>query len=185
MNSELRNLKRKILKDLKVELLDEFGKNFQRRAFFDRPWPERTYPGGRGSLMQATGYGKNSIRGTLRQNGVEFSTDTPYMGLHNRGGKIPITPRMRKFFWFMFYQNTGSMTFSIKKRQANNTKRNRALSAKAQYWRNMALTRKSEITIPQRQFIGDHPRVRQAAREVIHQNLQNAFRELAKALQPR
>lgn len=185
MNSELRNLKRKILKDLKVELLDEFDRNFERQAFFDRSWPERTYPVTRGSLMQVTGRGRRSIRGTLRQNGVEFSTDTPYMGLHNRGGKIPITPRMRKFFWAMYYQSSGGMTFSIKKRQANNTKRNRALSAKAQYWRNMALTRKSEIAIPQRQFIGDHPRVRQAAREVIHQNLQNAFRELAKALQPR
>ena len=42
MNSNLRNLKRKILTDLKVELLDEFDRNFERRAFFDRPWPERS-----------------------------------------------------------------------------------------------------------------------------------------------
>ena len=59
------------------------------------------------------------------------------------------------------------------------------LSAKAQYWRNMALTKKDTITIPQRQVIGNHPRVRQVTREVIHQNLQSAFRDLAKVLQPR
>lgn len=47
----MRDLKRKILTDLKVELLDEFDRNFERRAFFDRPWPDRSYPGGRGSLV--------------------------------------------------------------------------------------------------------------------------------------
>ena len=185
MNSNLRNLKRKILTDLKVELLDEFDRNFERRAFFDRPWPERSYPGGRGSRLQASGRGRKSFRGTILQNGVQFSTDTSYMGLHNRGGKIKITPRMRKFFWAMYYQNAGGITYSVKKRQANDTKRNRTLSAKAQYWRNMALTKKDAITIPQRQIIGDHPRVRQVAREVIHQDMQSAFRELAKALNPR
>ena len=182
---KMRDLKRKILTDLKVELLDEFDRNFERRAFFDRPWPDRSYPGGRGSLLQVTGRGRRSVRGTIRQNGVEFSTDTPYMGLHNRGGKIKITPRMRKFFWAMYCQNAGGITTSAKKRQASNTQRNRMLSAKAQYWRNMALTKKDTITIPQRQVIGDHPRVRQVTREVIHQNLQSAFRELAKVLQPR
>ena len=185
MNSNLRNLKRKILTDLKVERLDEFDRNFERRAFFDRPWPERSYPGGRGSLLQASGRGRKSFRGTILQNGVQFSTDTPYMGLHNRGGKIKITPRMRKFFWAMYYQNAGGMTYSVKKRQANNTQRNRMLSAKAQYWRSLALTKKDTITIPQRQIIGDHPHIRQVAREVIHQDMQSAFRELAKALQPR
>lgn len=182
---KMRDLKRKILTDLKVELLDEFDRNFQRRAFFDRPWPGRKSPGNGDKLLNDTGYGRNSIRGIIRQNGVEFSTDTPYMGLHNRGGKIKITPRMRKYFWYMYRQNTESITYSIKKRQANNTQRNRMLSAKAQFWKNMALTKKDHITIPQRQFIGDHPRVRQAVREVIHQNLQSAFRELAKVLQPR
>lgn len=183
--SNLFDLKRKILTDLKVELLEQFDTNFSRRAFFDRPWPERKYPGGRGSLMQVTGRGRRSIRGQIMQHGVGFSTDTPYMGLHNRGGKVPITPRMRKFFWAMYYQHAGAVTYSVKKRQAGNTQRNRMLSAKAQFWRNMALTKKKEITIPQRQVIGDHPRVRQAIREVIHRNLQSAFRDLAKALQPR
>lgn len=170
MNSELRNLKRQILKDLKIELLEEFDKNFERRAFFDQPWQERSYPGGRGSLLQATGRGRRSFRSVILRNGVQFSTDTPYMGLHNRGGKVTITPRMRKFFWAMYYKKGG---------------KNKQPGAAARYWRNMALTKKSAITILQRQIIGDHPRVRQAARAVIHKNLQSAFTQLAKALQPR
>lgn len=95
---KLFDLKRKILTDLKVELLDEFDQNFQRRAFFDRPWPGRKSPGNGDKLLNDTGYGRNSIRGIIRQNGVEFSTDTPYMGLHNRGGKIKITPRCGNTF---------------------------------------------------------------------------------------
>lgn len=170
MNSDLHNLRRRILTDLKVELLDEFDKNFERRAFFDRPWPERSLPGGRGSLLQATGRGRRSFRGIILRSGVQFSTDTPYMGLHNRGGKVKITPRMRKFFWAMYYKKGG---------------KNKQPGAEARYWRNMALTKKTAITIPQRQIIGDHPRVRQAAREVIHRNLQKTFTQLAMALQPR
>ncbi len=42
------DLKKKIISDLKVEMSDEFDQNFSRKAFFDRPWPERSYPGGRG-----------------------------------------------------------------------------------------------------------------------------------------
>lgn len=107
---KLFDLKRKILTDLKVELLDEFDRNFQRRAFFDRPWPGRKSPGNGDKLLNDTGYGRNSIRGTIRQNGVEFSTDTPYMGLHNRGRKdqdhtpdaeillVHVSPKCRKHY---------------------------------------------------------------------------------------
>ena len=38
------DLKHKILNDLRVELSDEFDRNFQRKAFFDRPWPPRRNP---------------------------------------------------------------------------------------------------------------------------------------------
>ena len=139
---KLFDLKRKILTDLKVELLDEFDQNFQRRAFFDRPWPGRKSPGNGDKLLNDTGYGRNSIRGIIRQNGVEFSTDTPYMGLHNRGGKIKITPRMRKYFWYMYRQNTESITYSIKKRRYGRlyTKTCRALSGNSQKSCNLGKT---------------------------------------------
>ena len=35
------DLKQKILNDLRVELSDEFDRNFQRKAFFDQSWPPR------------------------------------------------------------------------------------------------------------------------------------------------
>lgn len=42
MNELLRN----ILADLRVETLDEFDRNFARKAFFNKPWPERRAPEG-------------------------------------------------------------------------------------------------------------------------------------------
>ena len=48
------DIKRKILNDLRVELSDEFDRNFQRKAFFDRPWPPRKL-GKKGSLLMVTG----------------------------------------------------------------------------------------------------------------------------------
>lgn len=151
------DLKKNILSDLKVELLDEFDQNFTRKAFFDQPWPERSHTGGRGSLMQVTGRGRRSIRGSVNANGVRFSSDTPYMGLHNAGGKVKVTPHMRKFFWAMYYKNGGK---GKKPRSA------------ALYWRGLALTKKSAITIPKRQVIGDHPRVQQAVRTIVNDNMQ-------------
>lgn len=185
MSSILRGLQSRIISDIRVELLDEFDQNFVRKAFFDRPWPSRNYPGRRGSLLQVTGRGRRGIRGTKSSTGVTFSTDTSYMGLHNSGGKVQITPRMRKYFWAMYYKSAGDMTHSSKKRVANNTARNRKLSDTAQFWRNMALTKKQTITMPQRQFLGDHPKVRTAVRQIIDNNMQRAFRDLAKALKPR
>ena len=53
MNPQL--LFRKILSDLRVEVLDEFNQNFTRKAFFDRPWPARKMDTGRGTLLVVSG----------------------------------------------------------------------------------------------------------------------------------
>lgn len=165
--NEWRNIKKKILTDLKVELLDEFDQNFTRKAFFDQPWQRRSYPSGRGSLMQVTGRGRRSVRSSVRANGVTYYSDTSYMGLHNAGGKVKITPRMRKFFWAMYYKAGG---------------KGKKPKPAALYWRGLALTKKSAITMPKRQVIGDHPRVQQVVRTVVNGNLQRCMASLAEVL---
>ncbi len=44
----------KILNDLRVELADEFDKNFERKGFFNEKWEDRKHDG-KGSLMFVTG----------------------------------------------------------------------------------------------------------------------------------
>lgn len=175
------DLKRKFLSDLRVELLDEFDQNFTRRAFFDEPWPKRKHAG-KGSLMQVSGRGRRSIRGETTANGVRWFSDTEYMGIHNRGGKIKITPKMRRYFWAQYYKHNGQMTYAIKNKKVGNSQRNRHMSIEAEFWKNMALTKKDTIEIPKRQVIGDHRRVGEIVKEIANRNLQEHMKRLAQIL---
>ena len=54
--SSTKSLWQQLLHDIQVELTEEFDRNFERKAFFDRPWrPRRSERSGRGSLMNVTG----------------------------------------------------------------------------------------------------------------------------------
>ena len=50
-----KQLEANILKDMRVELADEFDKNFQRKAFFTDAWKPRKDPKALGSLLVVTG----------------------------------------------------------------------------------------------------------------------------------
>ena len=55
------------LDDIKVELDEEFDRNFERKSFFDeQKWPERKFDDGVGSLMQRTGGLRKSISSRKR-----------------------------------------------------------------------------------------------------------------------
>lgn len=80
-------LKRNILSDLRVELTEEFDKNFERKAFFTDKWKQRANPNAKGSLLLVTGTLRRSIRSEVIANGVRFSSAVPYAAIHNEGGK--------------------------------------------------------------------------------------------------
>jgi phage gpG-like protein len=163
-----------ILTDLQVELSDEFDRNFERKAFFDRPWPQTKWPNNRGSLMQRTGAGRKSIRGKVAGDNIVWRSSLPYMGIHNEGGEIVVTAQMRKFFWAMYYKASGGITYRVSNRQAANTQRNRKLSQEAAIWKSLALLRPgTKIKIPKRQFIGDHPLVDQAVSRVVDHHVKH------------
>lgn len=51
-----------ILKDMRVELSEEFDKNFQRKAFFTDAWKPRKDKKALGSLLVVTGAMRRSIK---------------------------------------------------------------------------------------------------------------------------
>ena len=56
MNQDIQKIIRNILNDVRVELSDEFDRNFERQAFFNEAWQRRsspTRPGG--SILIDTG----------------------------------------------------------------------------------------------------------------------------------
>ncbi|MBR4997549.1 MAG: phage virion morphogenesis protein [Bacteroidaceae bacterium] len=79
-------LKRNILSDMRVELTEEFDKNFERKAFFTNHWKKRADPNAKGSLLLVTGTLRRSIRSEVRGNGVRFTSAVPYASIHNEGG---------------------------------------------------------------------------------------------------
>jgi len=143
-------------------------------ATFKR-WKQNTRNGtvlvGRGHLRSATYY--------TTENGMALIKNTmPYSKIHNEGGEIPITNKMRRFFWAMYYKEKGSMSRTTSGKIRNN-KRNRRITEISNIWKNMALTKKTKLTIPQRQFAPmsneNNPVLNRAVLRKIEQELQRIF----------
>jgi phage gpG-like protein len=172
-----------VLNDLRVELADEFDRNFERKAFFDVPWApvKRNIP--HGSLMIRTGDLRKSIASKVSSNGIRFSSSLPYASLHNEGGVLTVSPAMKRYFWAMYYQAAGAIS-KKKDGTAANTQKNRALSAEAQSWKYMALMKVgTKITIPRRQFIGHHPQIDTIVHQVLDANVQELAESIRISLQ--
>lgn len=167
---------RRILSDIRVELGDEFDRNFERQAFFSDAWARRkspTRPGG--TILVDTGTLRRSVKSRTTDDSITFYTDLPYAAIHNDGGEIVVTEKMKRFFWHKYYEATGS--FGRKKNgERRNDKRTRQLSTEDDFWRFMALKRAgTTIRIPKRRFLGTGPEVERIVREIIEDNLNEYF----------
>jgi len=176
MSDEMNKTVRNILRDIRVELSDEFDKNFERQAFFSEAWARRkspTRPGG--SILIDTGALRESIQSKSTESGITFFSELPYAGIHNDGGEIKVTKKMKRYFWRKYYQTTGS--FGRKKNgERRNDKRTVQLSTEAEFWRCLALMKEGKsIRIPRRRFLGVSPEVEKTVREIIEENLSDYF----------
>ena len=79
-------LKTDILNDMRVELSEEFDRNFERKAFFSDKWKPRAYDYPKGSLLLVTGAMRRSTQGRVEGDGVRFSSALAYAAIHNEGG---------------------------------------------------------------------------------------------------
>lgn len=171
-----RTVIRRILSDIRVELGDEFDRNFERQAFFSEAWARRKSPTRpRGTILVDTSTLRRSIKSRTTDDSITFYTELPYAAIHNDGGEIVVTEKMKRYFWHKYYEATGS--FGRKKNgQRRNDKRTRQLSTEADFWRFMALKRAgTTIRIPRRRFLGTGPEVERIVREIIEDNLNEYF----------
>lgn len=174
--NDIQRIVRNILKDIRVELTDEFDLNFERQGFFSEAWQRRkspTRPGG--SILIDTGGLRKSIRSKSTDSSITFFSDLPYADIHNEGGEIAVTAKMKRFFWAKYYAATGS--FGRKKNgELRKDKRTVQLSTEAEFWKFMALMKVGKtIKIPRRQFLGHSPEVEQMVKEIIEENLTEYF----------
>ena len=175
-NSDYQKIVRRILQDIRVEMADEFDRNFERQAFFNEAWDRRkspTRPGDR--ALVNTGGLRRSIRVRETDSSIIFYTDHPAAAIHNEGGDIMVTQKMKRFFWHKYYEATGAFG---RKRDGSrrNDKRTVRLSTEAEFWKFMALKKAgSLIHIPKRKFLGTGPEVEKAVRQIVEENLEEYF----------
>lgn len=152
-DGELRKVVRRILSDIRVELGDEFDQNFERQGFFAEKWQRRKSPiRGDGHILVASGDLRKSIRSRSDESSITFYSDLAYAGIHNEGGEIKVTAKMKRFFWHKYYET------------------------KDEFWKAMALMKVGKtIKIPRRQFLGMAPEVETEVRKIIEDNLTQYF----------
>lgn len=162
--------------DLRVELTEEFDRNFETKSFFREPWKDRRDLTAKGSLLNVTGKLRRSIHSRISGNSLEYTSTEPYAEIHNTGGKIRVTQKMQKYFWAKYYEHSGKV-----KHNKNGTvsKASGAASGKAEVYKNLALMKVgSEIKIPRRRFIGDHPNLRKIAKDITEENVRGYIKSL-------
>lgn len=182
---DLNNFHKNILNDVRIELKDEFDRNFERKAFFDQSWPKNKLVNRKGSQMARTNNLRRSIRAVVKGGKIEFSSSLPYASIQNEGGEVTVTAKMKKYFWYMYYQTSGKIA-NRKDGSARKTKSNTNLSIEARQWKNLALMKIGQkMKIPSKRFIGPHPRVRSVIEEVVNDNLKEVNKEILNALKPK
>lgn len=97
-------------------------------------WKSRINRKGGNTLVKTGTLQRDIQKRSVRFESIKVGTSSitqKYAQIHNEGGTIRITAKMRKFFWSQ-YKETGQT-----------------------FWKNMALHKSDTITIPKRNFIGD------------------------------
>ncbi len=155
----------KMVGNLAVSL---FKRNFREEAFFGEKWVDAKRKGiGDGAsasrpTLTGTGDLGRSIQYVPGDGEVVIFSDLEYSAIHNEGGEThpTVTPRMRRYMWAMFYKSGGG-------------KKSSALSAEAEQWKSMAITKQETLTvrIPKRQFIGYHDKLQEAVNKKVDEEV--------------
>ena len=152
----------KIAKDVRVELADEFDRNFERKAFFGQPWAPVKHDPGVGSMLMRTGMLRKSITSRVAGGKIAFTSSVKYASIHNEGGPVTststVTPKMRRWAWAKYRET------------------------KDEKYRGLAMTRKKVIkrsfVMPSRRFIGPHPVVTKAIKDISDQHIKKYIDKL-------
>ena len=167
---------------------DHFQENFRKGGFVNNgvnPWTKskRISSGSKsasanyGTLLSSRNNLFSSIKYVPGDGSVKISSDISYASAHNFGETIHprVTPKMKKFAWAKFYQETG-----IKKGMSKDERKSleASASAEAKMYKGLALTKKETLTIkiPERKFIGESAELEQAINDKLETELRNILK---------
>lgn len=148
-----------ILNDLRVELADHFDKNFSRGGFFGKKWKPRK--DGVATHLNNTGTLRRSISAKVHGHSLTFTSSTPYSVIHNEGGTITVTAKMKKYFWAMFKKTD-----------------------KVEYKYLALMKTGSKITIPRRQYLGAYPGIDKTIDRAARRAIDDELKRIAQSAKP-
>lgn len=160
---------------------DHFQDNFRRGGFVNNglhPWAAarrlslgyKSASMNNGTLLSGRKHLFKSIQYTPGEYRVTIYNDVLYAPIHNWGGEIQRTDRMRKYAWHRFYEACGVSKNNSGK--GSLSKEAIASNPEAGFWKGMALSRKKSIKIPQRQFIGESQELTDAIKNRLEEEIQ-------------
>ena len=159
---------------------DSVRENFRKGGFYGQPWtpPMRTSLGfdgpGYGPMLSGTNHLMMSTDYIPEPGRVTIQNTLVYAEIHNEGGEITVTKRMKSYFWSQYYKRglVGSLYAQAKGKK--NQEKADTFNKEAEFWRAMALKKVgSKVKIPQRKFLGEHPEVERIVQEIINTELSN------------
>lgn len=155
LQKDYSKFKTKLPRKVAITAVNFVKRNFQLGGFVDKPFQKWKKPlKKRGKTLVKTGNLRRSIKHiSISPKRVVIGSNLPYAEIHNDGGKIEITPKMRRYFWALF-KKTAKLEFKA-----------------------MALTKKTHIEIPKRQFIGDSKALPIALNMMIIKELKKALKQ--------
>lgn len=175
---DLKDAVKNIIEDTGIELTQQFDRNFERKAFFDQKWKDTKMANSRGSLMMRSGDLRRSVNKSQGNDTLQWRSSLPYASIHNEGGDIEVTAKMKKFFWAMYYKASGAT-----KGKKGGKKRVDKLTEEAKRWRGLALMEQGKIiTMEQRRFIGWHPEVNKSIEKIVQHNMKEVNKTNIKKL---
>lgn len=155
-------------------------KRFSDSAFNGRAWQEPyrrklSFKGAQASyktLESGTKHLRDSTYFKPEPGKVYIRNQVDYAQIHNEGGSIKVTAKMKRYFWYRYAASKGAR-LTKKRGGLRKTKGNEALTREAMFWRNMALKREgSLIRMPRRHFFGPDANMSKEIRKIIERELQ-------------
>ena len=132
------------MEDLRVELLEAMDRNFERKSFFG----EGKWAGSAHGLIES-GELRRSLRSEAGARSVTIYSDKEYAEIHNEGGRIKVTAKMRGYFWAKYKETKKEIWASLGKKAVG-----------------------SYIEMPKRQFVGEHAEVTAEVEKVLSERLE-------------
>lgn len=141
-----------IIAQIATDLTDEFDQNFDREGFFEQKWKNRKSSKGNHKILNKRGNSglRGSINMKISENNIIWTSSKPYAAIHNEGGVIKAA------------QTVGAFS--------------RVVKGKPQKVK--SFSRQINTTMPQRQFIGDHPIVRKSIETIVDKEMKILEQEI-------